>query len=140
MCIFLFWIWRGRFLPEVYPGLYRVTQQTPSRESPHDVGGKPGYGAPTIDPGAPVFAARWEAAVFAMMRCLGAQGVMKNADQFRHAVERVDARAYYAHGYYGRWLGALETLLLEAAALTREALDSRVGELARQLGAKSINR
>ncbi len=112
-----------------------MTQRAPSRQSPHDVGGKPGYGAPKVDPAAPVFAARWEAAVFAMMRCLGAQGVMKNTDQFRHAVERVDARAYYAHGYYGRWLGGLETLLLEADALKRDALDDRVGDFARQLGA-----
>lgn len=111
-----------------------MTQRAPSRQSPHDVGGKPGYGAPQVDAEAPVFAKRWEATVFAMMNCIGARGVMKNTDQFRHAVERVDADAYYAHGYYGRWLGALETLLLEARALSREELDGRVGDLARQLG------
>jgi len=60
---------------------------------------------------------------------------MKNSDQFRHAVERVAANAYYEHGYYGRWLGGLETLLLEAEALQSAELDARVGELARQLGA-----
>lgn len=112
-----------------------MKQRAPSRHSPHDVGGKRGYGPPKVDPVAPVFAARWEAAVFAMMRCLGAQGVMKNTDQFRHAVERVDPRAYYTHGYYGRWLGGLETLLLEASALKPEELDERVGEIAQQLGA-----
>ena len=86
-----------------------------------------------------MFAARWEAAVFAMMRCLGAQGVMKNTDQFRHAVERVAAHAYYAHGYYGRWLGGLETLLLEANALKPDELDERVGDFARQLGASDAD-
>lgn len=106
---------------------------------PHDVGGKPGYGAPKVDPNAPVFAQRWEAAVFAMMRCLGARGVMKNTDQFRHAVERVDPQTYYSHGYYGRWLGGLETLLLEAQALERSELDARVGELAKQLGASDAD-
>ncbi len=112
---------------------------TATSATPHDVGGKPGYGAPRVDPDAPVFAARWEAAVFAMMRCIGARGVMKNADQFRHAVERVAANAYYEHGYYGRWLGGLETLLLEAQALQKAELDVRVGELARQLGASEAD-
>jgi len=105
----------------------------------HDVGGRPGYGAPVLDvsPGlsGSAFSARWEAAVFTMVRALGAAGVMKNTDQFRHAVERVDADAYFNHGYYGRWLGALETLLLEAGELDRQALDARVGELAQALGA-----
>ncbi len=105
----------------------------------HDVGGRSGYGAPTLATPAGVegsaFAARWEAAVFAMMRCLSARGVLKNSDQFRHAVERVDARAYFAHGYYGRWLGGLETLLVEAGELDRQTLDARVGGLARALGA-----
>lgn len=104
----------------------------------HDVGGKPGYGAPQLESkpgvGGSAFAARWEAAVFAMMRCLGAQGVMKNTDQFRHAVERVDPTHYFNHGYYGRWLGGLETLLVEADALDRAELDARVGELARRAG------
>lgn len=105
----------------------------------HDVGGKSGYGTPATNnsPGyrGSAFAARWEAAVFAMMRALGAAGVMKNSDQFRHAVERVAPRAYFAHGYYGRWLGGLETLLVEAGVLQRSTLDARVQQLAKALGA-----
>ena len=106
----------------------------------HDVGGQPGYGAPKVPKSKSaaatvVFAARWEAAVFAMMGTIGARGVFKNSDQFRHAVERVDPAAYFAHGYYGRWLGALETLLIEASELSKKALDDRVGELAAGLGA-----
>lgn len=105
----------------------------------HDVGGKSGYGAPNLKPVSGIagsaFAARWEAAVFAMMRCLGGTGVMKNTDQFRHAVERVDPKAYFEHGYYGRWLGGLETLLVEAHELDQTVLDQRVGALARELGA-----
>jgi len=77
--------------------------------------------------------------VFAMMGCVGARGVMKNTDQFRHAIERVAPNTYYEHGYYGRWLGGLETLLLEAGALPVTALDARVGELARQLGASDAD-
>lgn len=105
----------------------------------HDVGGQLGYGAPqtfiTQGVAGSAFAERWEAKVFAMMRALGAAGVMKNSDQFRHAVERVDPAAYFAHGYYGRWLGGLEMLLMEAGALDRATLDNRVGELAVALGA-----
>ena len=108
----------------------------------HDVGGRQGYGAPqtavTQGIAGSAFAERWEATVFAMMRSLGAAGVMKNSDQFRHAVERVDPTAYFAHGYYGRWLGGLETLLIEAGALDRQELDTRVGELAVALGATRL--
>lgn len=108
----------------------------------HDVGGQHGYGAPhtVVAQGieGSAFAERWEATVFAMMHALGAAGVMKNSDQFRHAVERVDPAAYFAHGYYGRWLGGLETLLVEAGALNRATLDTRVGELAAALGATRL--
>jgi len=111
----------------------------------HDVGGRAGYGAPKLDglsdgsssetlPGS-AFAARWEASVFTMMLALGGAGVMKNTDQFRHAIERVKPDAYFSHGYYGRWLGALETLLVESGTLDRATLDARVGELAQSLDA-----
>ena len=120
-----------------------TTTESNQKFGVHDVGGRPGYGAPVVDGsgGASLgvsgsaFAARWEAAVFTMVRSLGAAGVMKNTDQFRHAVERVDPDAYFSHGYYGRWLGGLETLLVEAGELDRETLDARVGELAQALGA-----
>jgi len=125
----------------------RASQPTPIDLPPgvnvHDVGGRAGYGAPVLQKSdasaaglsGSAFAQRWEASVFTMMLALGGAGVMKNTDQFRHAIERIDADAYFNHGYYGRWLGALETLLLEAGELNRATLDARVGELAKALDA-----
>ena len=69
-----------------------------------------------------VFKARWEAAVFTLVQAIGRAGVYTNIDQFRHAVERIDPEAYLNHGYYGRWLGAIETLLVEARVLTTDEI------------------
>lgn len=99
----------------------------------HDLGGKEGCAALDYDPEVPVFAARWEASVFAMTGSLGAFGITKNTDQFRHAVERIEPAAYLTHGYYGRWLGGLENLLVEAGVITQDELSAR----AQQLGAGS---
>lgn len=47
-----------------------------------------------------------------------AAGAWNNTDRFRHGVERIDPVSYLADGYYGRWLGGIETLLVEAGALS----------------------
>ena len=47
----------------------------------------------------------------------GAGGAARNIDHFRHAVERIDPVAYLTHGYYGRWLGGIETMIVEAGML-----------------------
>lgn len=92
----------------------------------HDLGGKYGFGAIVPEDNEPVFHERWEAKVFAMMRAAGGAGAYRNADQFRHAIERIDPVAYLTHGYYGRWLGGLETLLVEAGLVDEEELERRV--------------
>jgi nitrile hydratase len=95
----------------------------------HDLGGKEGFGGIEYETDEPYFHARWEARVFGLyLQRLGGAG---NIDRRRHAVERIDPRAYLEHGYYGRWLGAMETLLVEGGVLTRAAIDAR----ARKLGA-----
>lgn len=94
----------------------------------HDLGGRHGFGTIVRESAEPVFHDRWEARVFAMMRAAVAAGVVRNADQFRHAIERIDPAAYLTHGYYGRWLGGIETLLLEAGVITAEELAGRVRE------------
>lgn len=91
----------------------------------HDLGGKEGHGAIEPDHG-PAFHEDWEAKVFAMLGAGWRSGALKNTDQFRHAIERVDPRAYLTHGYYGRWLGGLETLFVEAGVLTSEEISARV--------------
>ena len=94
----------------------------------HDLGGKHGFGAvnfaPDSAPGAAVFHGRWEAGVFASARALRGVAV-RNTDQFRHAVERIDPVAYLTHGYYGRWLGGIETLAVEAGVTTTAEVSAR---------------
>lgn len=89
----------------------------------HDLGGKPGYGEVVVEADEPVFHSRWEAAVFAMA------GAWTNVDRFRHAIERIDPLAYVTHGYYGRWLGGIENLLVEAGVVTGESIDARVAKM-----------
>jgi nitrile hydratase beta subunit len=91
----------------------------------HDLGGKHGFGSIVCERDEPVFHERWEAKVFAIMLAAGRAGAYRNADQFRHAIERIDPVAYLTHGYYGRWLGGMETLLVEAGLVDVEELNRR---------------
>lgn len=94
----------------------------------HDLGGKHGYGPIEREENEPVFHERWEAAVFAMSGVGPVAGAWNNIDRFRHAVERIDPVAYLSHGYYGRWLGGIETLLVEAGVLSTEEITTRAIE------------
>jgi nitrile hydratase beta subunit len=91
----------------------------------HDLGGKYGFGAITREIDEPPFHERWEAKVFAIMLAAGRAGAYRNSDQFRHAIERIDPIAYLTHSYYGRWLGGIETLLVEAGLLDSDELQRR---------------
>ena len=91
----------------------------------HDLGGRPGFGRVDLMPLEPEFKARWEAKVFTLVNAAARAGAYQSIDQFRHAVERIDPEAYLTHGYYGRWLGGLETLLVEAGILSTETITTR---------------
>ena len=95
----------------------------------HDLGGKAGFGPVVQEAEEPPFHDRWEAGVFAMLSVAGSSGALRNSDQFRHAIERIDPVAYLAHGYYGRWLGGIETLLVEAGVISSAELEARVQAL-----------
>ena len=95
----------------------------------HDLGGKHGFGAVVVEADEPVFHAPWEAKVFAIMLASGAAGAFLNADQFRHLIERIDPVCYLNDGYYGRWLGGLETGLVEAGVLTSDEISQRYESL-----------
>ena len=60
---------------------------------------------------------------------LGDGGAAHNIDHFRHGIERIDPVAYLTHGYYGRWLGGLETSLVEAGVLDTATITRRAMEL-----------
>lgn len=80
----------------------------------HDLGGLEGFG-PVPRGGAheECFHADWERRVLGLA-LLARPG---NDDMFRHAIERIDPVTYLTAGYFGRWLGAVETLVEEAGDL-----------------------
>lgn len=98
----------------------------------HDLGGKEGFGG--VDPNDPLpgFSQRWHGSVFTMINSLAAAGVMHNSDHFRHAVERIDPISYLDDGYYGRWLGAAENLLVEGGVLEQQQITDRAAALGAQ--------
>lgn len=91
----------------------------------HDLGGKQGFGEVHVEPDEPAFHERWEAGVFTMSGAGRLAGAWTNTDRFRHSIERIDPVAYLTHGYYGRWLGGIETLLVEAGIVDRAEITAR---------------
>ena len=83
----------------------------------HDLGGKAGFGKVEAEEDEPYFHEPWESRVFSMVINLG-----DNTDRFRHAVERIDPISYLSDTYYGRWLGGLETKLVEDGFVTQEEI------------------
>ncbi len=82
----------------------------------HDLGGMHGFGPVGVERGEPVFHARWEGRVYALVSQAIGDGWM-NLDAFRHGIERMAPVAYLEQGYYGRWLASLERVLGEAGVL-----------------------
>ena len=89
------------------------------------MGGMHGFGRVPVEPNEPLFHAPWESRVLGMVFQVVGAG-WSNVDAFRHAIERLEPRTYLGAGYYGRWLRALETLLVEAGLLGRGELDGRL--------------
>lgn len=92
-----------------------------------DMGGARGYGpvkAPARDEA--VFAEVWEGRAFALTLLTIGRVSGQNLDAFRHALERLDADAYFEDGYYGRWLNAAELMLTESSIIAPGAIDARV--------------
>ncbi|MEE9253555.1 MAG: nitrile hydratase subunit beta, partial [Pseudomonadales bacterium] len=103
-------------------------------EGIHDLGGVEGFGPVEPEENEPAFHERWEAQVFAINRALGRTGARANIDQFRHSIERIDPVAYLTHTYYGRWLGGIETMLVEAGVVTQDEINVRVKAQGGELG------
>jgi nitrile hydratase len=96
----------------------------------HDLGGMHGFGPVRVERDEPVFHQRWEGRVFALTGATGGS-FTPNVDKFRHAIERMEPVEYLSAGYYGRWLRAIETRLVEAGELPAGAVDQRAAELPR---------
>jgi nitrile hydratase subunit beta len=76
----------------------------------HDMGGMHGFGQVEPEPDEPVFHARWESRVLAMVRAMGCTGAF-NIDMSRYSREALPPAVYLASSYYRRWQLALENLL-----------------------------
>lgn len=87
----------------------------------HDLGGKEGFGQVQVEEEEPYFHERWESAVFAMVLNLG-----DNTDRFRHSVERIDPVSYLTDTYYGRWLGGLESKLVEEGLVSPNEIKEKL--------------
>ena len=91
----------------------------------HDLGGMQGFGPVVREENEPAFHAAWEAAVVAMMRAGGANGIY-NIDEFRHAIERMAPADYLRASYYEKWLDGIARLLVEKGVITGDDLEKRV--------------
>jgi len=93
----------------------------------HDLGGMSGFGPVEVERDEPVFHEAWEALAFAL-NALGIAALgTYNADEYRHAVERMDPAHYLAVTYYERALTGAATLLVEKGVVSRDELETRAG-------------
>lgn len=90
----------------------------------HDMGGTQGWGTVRIDPDEPVFREPWQAKAFAF-GALSARLSGQNLDAMRHAIDRQHPLDYLGDGYYGRWLAAVETMLIDSNILAPGAVEAR---------------
>jgi len=88
----------------------------------HDMGGRQGFGPVRYTLDAKTFHAPWEIRANALYGFAVRAGLF-NVDEYRHAIERMEARRYLAAGYYERSLTALATLCVEKGVVTREELE-----------------
>jgi nitrile hydratase beta subunit len=90
----------------------------------HDMGGMHGFGPVEREAHEPVFHHPWEAAVYAINRAMGQAGI-RNIDESRYAIERMDPAEYLVSSYYERWLDSEIRSLLEKGVISAEELEQR---------------
>ncbi|MFK7914465.1 MAG: nitrile hydratase subunit beta [Pseudomonadales bacterium] len=93
----------------------------------HDLGGMEGFGKVIVEANEPAFHAPWQSLAFRINSA--AIGWLKayNADEYRHAVERMEPLHYLSASYYERMLTGSITLLLEKGVLERDVLETLAG-------------
>lgn len=88
----------------------------------HDMGGMHGFGRVVAEHSEPVFHARWEGKVRAIVD--RTYGKYFNWDEFRRVMERMPPDAYLRASYYEKWLYAIEAILKEKGVVTTDELAS----------------
>jgi len=87
----------------------------------HDMGGMHGMGPIQPESDEPVFHARWEARVFAIVRAMSAWRKW-NIDASRHQRELIAPAEYLRMTYYEKWHAGLLELMVKKGLVTREEI------------------
>jgi nitrile hydratase len=82
------------------------------------------FGPVAHEPAEPAFHEPWEGRVFGMTLFVSLAAFPPNVDAARFAMERLP-REIYMSSYYRRWLGGLESKLIEAGYLEPGEIESR---------------
>jgi nitrile hydratase beta subunit len=89
----------------------------------HDLGGMHGMGPIQPEKNEPVFHARWEARVFAIVRAMGAWRKW-NIDASRHQRELIPPAEWLRMSYYEKWLAGLIEIMIDKGLVTRAEVES----------------
>lgn len=89
----------------------------------HDLGGKQGFGPVSLIGTTKPFKADWEITAAALMGRMVRKHHF-NMDEYRHAVERMDARDYLSASYFERTFSAVATLCIEKGLISLDEFDS----------------
>jgi nitrile hydratase subunit beta len=87
----------------------------------HDMGGTMGFGPVVAEADEPVFHARWEARVRALVMATG-RPLSVNIDEGRFAREDVSPAEYLSKSYYEIWYAGLVRLLLARGLVAQDEL------------------
>lgn len=93
----------------------------------HDLGGMAGFGPIEVELDEPTFHEAWEATAFRLNVASIVLLRAYNADEYRHAIERMTPMHYLEARYYERVLTGVATLLVEKGLLDLEDLETRAG-------------
>jgi nitrile hydratase len=89
-----------------------------------DMGGFAEFFGPVVrEEDEPVFHAPWEARVFGLMTTASGTGLSPNFEAVRAAMARLPRDVYLA-GYYRRWLGGVENVLVDQGHLAAGEVDA----------------
>jgi nitrile hydratase len=89
----------------------------------HDLGGMHGMGPVQREKNEPIFHARWETRVFALVRAMGAWRKW-NIDASRHQRELIPGPEALRMSYYEKWLAGLIELMVAKSLVTQSEIES----------------
>lgn len=89
----------------------------------HDLGGKQGFGPVAVTGMTQPFKADWEITAAALMGRMVRRHYF-NMDEYRHAVERMDARDYLSASYFERTFSAIATLCIEKGLISLDEFET----------------